>query len=300
MNELQRHVYLDAMGIDSYYPKLLLPGAKASELCELPVATASPASEDSIGKLDPETSNRTTEHLSPVGTIARPGKSKSGEVLQALFEDSPSPKAHREIQGVNGDVSQAIEGVVQNATRTAGHALATTAETAAPSPTESSTISGSANVIPQFSLTIIRGANILLIDEGLSSTVNSVEYLQLITNMLFAVGAKVQQLTLDSFHWPMVRNKQIDQSEVAAKQTLEAFLRKQVSHLSLSYIVVLGETAKTMLCEQSSPNGKFMAHEELSVELICTHSASQMMNEASLKKSAWSDLQPLFRVLKKN
>ena len=37
MNELQRYAYLDAMGVDYYYPKLLLPGAKVSELCELPI-----------------------------------------------------------------------------------------------------------------------------------------------------------------------------------------------------------------------------------------------------------------------
>lgn len=285
MNELQRHAYLDAMGIDSYYPKLLLPGAKASELCEMSVTTANPvidASMESARLAVPEVG---TENTNSVGAVVLPGRSKSSEVLHALFEDSSRPKVQREMQSVNDDVAKAIEGVVKNATQAAGPNAA---------------MKNSTTENPQFSLTIIRGANILLIDEGLNSTVDSLEYLQLITNILFAVGAKVQQLTLGSFNWPMVRNKQIDQSGLAAKQTLEAFLRKQVSHLSLSYIVVLGETAKTYLCEQSSLNGKFIAHEELSVELICTHSATQMMNEASVKKSVWSDLQPLFRVLKKN
>jgi hypothetical protein len=296
MNELQRHAYLDAMGIDSYYPKLLLPGAKAPELCEMGVALASPV----IEVVTAENSERVADQTSSVGVSVLPGRSKSSEVLHALFDDSPSPKSHREMQSASRDVSQEIERVVQNTTQAFDHTIEIASQNTSLNVTESAVIADSTSAIPQFSLTIIRGANILIIDEGLNSTVNSLEYLQLVTNILFAVGAKVQQLTLDSFNWPMVRNKQIDQSETAAKQTLEAFLRKQVSHLSLSYIVVLGETAKTYLGEQASANGKFITHEELSVELICTHSALQMMSEPSVKKSAWSDLQPLFRVLKKN
>lgn len=46
LNELQRQAYLDAMGVDVYYPRLKLVGAKASVQCEMPVLAkiaASPA-----------------------------------------------------------------------------------------------------------------------------------------------------------------------------------------------------------------------------------------------------------------
>jgi len=36
MNELQRLEYMEAMGVDCYVPRLVLPGAKPSEQCELP------------------------------------------------------------------------------------------------------------------------------------------------------------------------------------------------------------------------------------------------------------------------
>lgn len=36
MNELQRQRYLSALGIDSFAPRVVLPGAPASQLCELP------------------------------------------------------------------------------------------------------------------------------------------------------------------------------------------------------------------------------------------------------------------------
>ena len=36
MNELHRQAYLDAMGVDVYFPRILLPGAPESRLCEIP------------------------------------------------------------------------------------------------------------------------------------------------------------------------------------------------------------------------------------------------------------------------
>ena len=37
LNELQRQAYLDAMGVDVYFPRLQLVGAKPSSQCEMPV-----------------------------------------------------------------------------------------------------------------------------------------------------------------------------------------------------------------------------------------------------------------------
>ena len=41
MNELQRMQYLDAMGVDMFVPRFVLPNAKLSQVCELPVAEIS-------------------------------------------------------------------------------------------------------------------------------------------------------------------------------------------------------------------------------------------------------------------
>lgn len=40
MNELTRMQYLDAMGIDSFVPRKILPAAPAPVLCELPIAAS--------------------------------------------------------------------------------------------------------------------------------------------------------------------------------------------------------------------------------------------------------------------
>jgi len=280
MNELQRYAYLDAMGVDYYYPKLLLPGAKVSELCELPIGNEV---NENAGYTDDNVEAKPaslTEERNTAEPAVSKGKNKSSEALYALFDDESDSKSSPKKKIENGRVSQVIESATQGVRTVAANER-------------------TVDSVPQFSLTIIRGANILIIDDGLDDTVKRPEYLQLVTNMLFAVGAKSQQLTLDTFNWPMVKKAQFDQSATAAKQTLESFLLKQISHLSLSYILILGDTAKPYLCEQSSANGQFINHKELSVELICTHSASQMMKDTATKKAAWFDLQPLHRVLKK-
>lgn len=45
MNEQQRMQYLEAMGVDMFTPRWVLPGARASQLCQLPVANVAPATE---------------------------------------------------------------------------------------------------------------------------------------------------------------------------------------------------------------------------------------------------------------
>jgi hypothetical protein len=165
------------------------------------------------------------------------------------------------------------------------------------------TAANEAATIPHFSLSIVRGANVLLVDDGLAAGTDQAEYLSLLSNMLFAVGAQVQQLSLETFNWPMIKNAQIDQSELAARQTLQAFLAKQLSQIDNSYLLVMGETGKHYIAtgEQADAqgNGSFIACEQLGAQMICTQSAVQMLENPALKRQVWQDLQPLYRVLKK-
>lgn len=43
MNETQRQAYLNAMGVDVYYPRLQLVGARLSQQCEMPVVAVAPS-----------------------------------------------------------------------------------------------------------------------------------------------------------------------------------------------------------------------------------------------------------------
>ena len=253
MNELQRQAYMKAMGVDCYIPRLHLPAALPSVLCEMPV-------------LSEVTATNTVSHQS--GASEAPAlKAKNGSAAaQALLgEDQPARAESR----------PSVKAVTEEW-------VATT----------------SAKAIPQFVLSIVRGSNILIVDDGLPGDVNPSEYLQLLHNLLFALGAGKQQLAIDNFIWPMVKNSQIDQSEVAARQTLDAFLSKQVAQLKAQYIIVMGEVAAHYITGETLTTGQLHTHPQWQLPLICTNSASPMLADPSLKGAVWRDLQPLLSFIK--
>lgn len=254
MNELQRQAYMQAMGVDCYIPRLHLPAALPSVLCEIPVLAEVPVA-----------STVTNEAEAPVASAPK-GKNGSAAAMQALLgEDEPTKAEGR----------QSVQAVTEELVQTT-----------------------SAKAIPEFALSIVRGGNILIVDDGLPGHINPSEYLQLLHNLLFALGAGKQQLTIDSFVWPMVKNTQIDQSETAARQTLNAFLSKQVDQLKAQYIIVMGEAAANYATRETLTTGMLHTHPQWQLPLICTNSASPMLGDPSLKRAVWNDLQPLLSLIK--
>lgn len=81
MNELRRQAYLEAMGIESYVPRAVLPGALPSSLCELPSITEQQVAAETTGLQGAEPSIVSQ-------TFAR----GHAAAVQALFEDTDSPQ----------------------------------------------------------------------------------------------------------------------------------------------------------------------------------------------------------------
>jgi hypothetical protein len=152
--------------------------------------------------------------------------------------------------------------------------------------------------VPQFSLTVIRGQNLLIIDEGLAGHINPNEYLQLLQNMLFAVGAGKQSLSIGGFAWPMAKNSPLDQTELAARQTLQSFLGKLTEQLQARYWLLMGDTAARYVAEPDLAKGSLVAHASLSLQMIRTESAAQMLAEPTLKARVWQQLQVLSQLLR--
>ena len=265
MNELQRQAYMEAMGVDCYIPRLQLPGALPSQLCDLPL----PGSAAELIEQQAVTAPAGTGIAGQANAAPQAVGYGRAAAMQALLDEKPAAPASKV-----ADVTQELVSAAK-VTR---------------------------QQVPQFSLSITRGNNVLLIDEGLPGDINPAEYLQLLQNIVFAVGAGKQQLFIDAFVWPMVRNShsQIDQSETAARQTLEAFIAKQIDQLSTRYILVMGDTAAQYLTQQTLPIGEFVQHPQLTAQLLRTRSAYPLLSDASRKREVWQDLQPLYRVLKKN
>lgn len=289
MSELQRQAYLKAMGVDCYIPRLSLPGAPVSQLYALP----------DVAYVDNETEVSPNITASPAAIFGGEDRAAPG-VAVASASNTTSASAATSGRGAAMDLLRGELGAepAKNAPQPVAELLsaATKAVQQAGAGPEST---------PHFALSIIRGGNVLLIDEGLTGQTDPTQYLQLLQNMLQALGAKPQALSIDAFVWPMIKHSAIDQTEQAARQTLEAFLAKQIEQLSTRYIVLMGATASRYVVDDTPAQGEFIAHQfsaypQLSAQLICTQSAALMLTDPQLKRQLWSDLQPLHRVLKVN
>lgn len=259
MNEVQRRQYLQAMGVDSYQPRLVLPGALPSKLCELP------------SELLPE--------MLRESSVASPVEIPSDEVIPSSINKA--------------NFSDAAKLALEAVKPTSASPVMTTKEAiqqVEKKPSEKT-------VAPHFSLSIIRGENILIIDKGLPGNINPNEYLQLLQNMLFALGAGKQKMAIDAFVWPMVKSNTVDQSEVAARQTLEAFLAKQIEQLGAKYLLLMGDDSAHYISTQPLPVGQLVEQSNLGVKVIQTFSASDMLQNTLLKRDVWQHLQPLHSAL---
>jgi hypothetical protein len=269
INEVHRQAYLQAMGVASYMPRLQLPGALASRLCELPVRVELPPEEAAVSAAPVIEAGAAAQ--SPVQQ--RHGASSSSvAALQALLDDKkPAATTRRAVTSK----PVAIEGNAAQANTAIGDQL-----------------------VPQFSLTVIRGQNLLIIDEGLAGHINPNEYLQLLQNMLFAVGAGKQSLSIGGFSWPMAKNSPLDQTELAARQTLQSFLGKLSEQIQARYWLLMGDTSARYVAEPDLAKGSLVAHPSLSLQMLCTESAGQMLAEPMLKAQVWQQLQVLSQLLR--
>jgi hypothetical protein len=277
MDELQRQAYLSALGVDGYNPRLVLPGAGISTLCELrlpsvPMALAVTASSQVVAV-----------DATAIATVSSAAVPTMAEVAGSLRGGKNNPAMNALLDELRRDDSESPRA------KTSAAVAAVPALSADPTATEPR---------PRFSLSIIRGAEVFIIDRGLDESVDQQAYLALLHNILLAIGAAPAKLSIDQFHWPMIKNNQVDQGETAAKQALQSFVGKQIEQLGLAYIVLMGDDAQRYLTDQA-PAGEFIADPLIGGQCIVTASAAQSLHNSELKQQIWQDLTPLNRVLRK-
>jgi len=96
----------------------------------------------------------------------------------------------------------------------------------------------------------------------------------------FAGGAEPPEAETSHFDWPLHDNRQLDNSEEAAKASLTAFLQRRLKHRGCDGIVLLGEACRSRV-----------GTEALDVPVVITASTAQMLAHPELKRRAWADLQ---------
>lgn len=110
------------------------------------------------------------------------------------------------------------------------------------------------------------------------------EQVQLVRSMAhalgFAGGAGPPEAEISRFDWPVHNNRQLDNSETAAKASLTAFIKRCLQRCGCDGIVLLGEACRSRV-----------GTETLDVPVVITASTAQMLAHPEVKRRAWADLQ---------
>lgn len=246
MREDLRRQYLKALGVPCLVPRFILPGAAVSSRCEMPLAPQ-PAS---AARISPQRS-----HLAPA---AVPGALRQALLDSPTERQAPVPESldaeSLNVESLNLESRAPSEAPTGSPRQPAAEKIperTSVQRRADRAATSHSTEARSAAV--RFSLTLCRGGDWLVVDEGPAPTP---DYLALLTNLLHACGrsATVQG---EDFHWPPPLNRpmQLDLSAAAAGQVLVSRLQTLHQRQPLSRLLLLGQRPQQLLDGWSGEEG---------------------------------------------
>lgn len=120
---------------------------------------------------------------------------------------------------------------------------------------------------------------------------------KLLADILKALGVDVPERNLNPmvFTWPIFEGAPADLNSENARQTLEGFVSKRLRLLPVKTLLVFAEQSAQLLfprdfLAEKGPQLKQPRHE---VDVVLTHSLNAMEAVPDLKKAVWKTLQPL-------
>ena len=296
LNEVQRQACLEAMGIQSYFPRLVLPGAAPSKVCEWPEkersgsATAPPSARE-IGAQPEPAADSGLEAPAHEGNPARVDRQADAPAARDEQSDSvpftraPSPAAGAAAEAEFADAQQDKRG------RVTVHR---------PDPVSSQ------REAVRFQLAFVRaGVDICIVNElplqGPGQLFDS--HRKLLSNLVKALRQDSPQLEFEAepFRWPFVEGDYMDNSAVAASHALRAYLHQKMGQ-PIRLLLVLGERIAPFVSqhlEQDNRTGlasqTVEARGALYNRCLVTCSLDEMLQVPERKRQAWQDLRQLLR-----
>lgn len=292
MYETTRHQYLNAMGIDSYMPRCLLPNAPVPQECDWPQeldwqqnGVAAPASVDNPS------------------AFAAPNDSQAP---QAAAERDIAVSALESSVGSMGSVGGAVAGGVSTAGAVGASELLAAFEPEKVQKKRSGkiakeTVAGDAaeetSPALKFSLSVWSFDDLLVLDSRHSEKALPTE--KLLLSMLQACGLKLGNVPkAQVLQWPMFDMPQSDNSANAAREMLGAFLdtllESPVSNWWLMGADAFHLLPADVLPQSDSGFGHLIASDQLQEidtrpvkQLLTMPSLAQMLERPQLKAKAW-------------
>jgi hypothetical protein len=250
MNELHRQAYLDAMGVDSYFPRAVLPGALPSPVCLI------------------EINSEITAELAQDITVNQDGSfSKSESMAKDVLAS----------MGL-GDISQAgAQPAIKPNPQTIEQPLLTDQQGVVDQNSDSA-------AVPHFALSLINGSQYTLLSLAVFEPQQQA-YQHMMVDILTALGDQAQA-QFQGFNWPMINSSAVDQSLPVAKEALDAFVKDNAGQRT---VIIFGDVANYLSVAKSKKASIEQCHKNGFKFLIAACTAKAFA-EPMLKRDVWDDL----------
>ncbi len=291
LTDTQKGLYLQEMGIQTYFPRRPLPGAKPSRAYAASVLRA-PVSPQASASGAGATAKDVLKLLNP-----NPAASAAALVTKpaAQVEKTVSDKARA--------LADSLKPPVASAAPAAGKRIETPAE---PDPAEAQTEQATPL---RFAFAYIPVSEHLAVISELpwsKSASLSPASLILLSGILKALGIQVETQHLHPmvFTWPLFEGAGLELDADNARKTLEGFVSKRIRLRPVKNLLVMAQESAPLLFAEGFLEGKeaVFQHPRLDLRVIMTHSLSAMeavqdpAMAATIKErkgSTWKTLQPL-------
>jgi hypothetical protein len=280
MDEMQRIAYLKHMGVEQYYSRYVLVGAKASVI---------PAAAQDI--YDPQGSQqlpaKTRQAEPPRSELdAKPG-SDAGKRHGAIAAEEVETRHQRQVRPAEAETGRAETGRAE-----IKRAESERAETGKEQiPGESL----------RFSVQFFRvNAQLAVINEAPHEAGGreNQQATSLLTNLLVALGLGQEELaglTADRFNWPIAEGLgAIGDSRHAAKLALNGFITQRHEQHGFSNLLLLTAQLVDVMSDHSGqPAMGDQKRVDAPYKFTITHSLHAMLAHSDLKREAWQHLAAL-------
>lgn len=306
MNEVQRQAYLKVMGIQTYFPKSVLVGAKQSPAYDYPVEDPhqpdlSKAKQARAGiSIKPQ--RRSEKDLAAQGTGGQRTERKAAEGLAEDLKGASRRKAETSAAARVGQAGepQQSEPATVNGLGGSSVELAKEEKLKATATSEESISSEKSNEL-RFKLRYFKiNEQLAVIDEvphQRSERLNT-EDMALLQAILAALKLDTTGLDFrpESFSWPLAEDLAMknDPSE-EAKRALSGFVQMRQETDGFTNLLVFAAQVDSLLVKQK--NVSDFAATGSNYFITVTSSLHSMLAYPALKRDVWQQLQPLRRRL---
>ena len=282
-----RQELLGTLGIDSYFPRVLLPGAPKSRPCEWPESWLQTESArlPGIDALEPDHASTEPELTGPRTSPESPPESPVFSTVETV-ETVETVKSSR------------------NSQAPAEHQSASDTEKGPGKEPGKQSASRKRSEDFRFQMLCIRvNEKLALINAmpHIGPRQLTSPHLHLLHNLLRAGGIDSQHMWIEDkpFSWPLVQGEYVDNSKSAAAVAFNAYLQQKLSDWQFSTLMVMGEEIYRHIFTHGE-EGSTDSDVKLAAALpepddqpwqhIYMRSLDEMLNNPALKKEAWHAL----------